>query len=223
VGQGGTGEIAHFPADDYCGPTAVSVAADQRVRGLSMAQALDALNGMSPSQVRYSSGAVSELTLAFTSPETRVCARFDTGLGGENPAGNMALEFPGLLELSSADGRLQGDASLQINLSNEDGRVQTIAQGSNDAQPAGAPGLAVQFGIQDDIDFSGYDGAMVRVLSIVADGTRGGSLRVYGLDVADCVANPPPIDPAAMRSGCRGTDHVPLWGAFWGDRIELDE
>jgi hypothetical protein len=224
VGLGGTGEIAHFPAEDYCGPAAVSVAADQRVRGLSMAQALDALNAMSPSQVRYSSGEVSELTLAFTSAEPRVCARFDAALSGASPAGNMALEFPGLVELSSADGRVQGDAALQISLSNQDGIVQTLAQGSNDAQPAGAPGLAVQFGIQDDIDFSGYDGAMVRVLSSVADGTSGGSLRVYGLDVADCVTNPPPIDPAAMRyPGCRGTDQVPLWGAFWGDQIEPDE
>jgi hypothetical protein len=224
VGQGGAGEVAHFPADDYCGPTAVSVAADQSVRGLSMAQALAALNGMSPSPVRYQSGAASELTLAFTSAETRVCARFDTDLGGQDPAGNMALEFMGVVALSSADARIQGSLPLYMSVTNESGRVEISAEGNMNAEPAGAAALPAQVGIQDEIDFSAYDGAMVRFLSSVAEDDAGGSLRVYGLDVADCVTNPPPPDPGGMSSpGCRGTDRIPLWGAFWGDWTEQNE
>jgi hypothetical protein len=221
VGQGGGGALAHFPADDYCGPAAVSVTAEQSVRGLSMAQALGALNATSPSQVRYQSGAPSELTLTFSSAETRVCAGFGEPAYGQDTAGGMTLEFPGVATLSSADGRVEGNVPLQIVASNENGTIMTTAQANIDAEPSGAAALPSQFGVQDAIDFSVYDGAMVQFSSTVASDTIGGSLRVYGLDVADCVTNPPPPDPDGMGSpGCRGTDRIPLWGAFWGDWTE---
>lgn len=218
AGQGGAGEIAHFPADNYCGPSGASVTADQTVRGLSMGQALDALNAMSPGTVRYQSGAPSDLTLAFTSAEARVCAQFADSQYGGGAADDMTLEFPGVVRLISTDGRIDGSVALQIIESTEGGIRSTRAEANTNAQSAaGAPALLPQFGIQDDVDFSAYDGGMVQFLTTVAD-TTGGSLRVYGLDVADCVNNPPPPDPNAMGSaGCRGTDRVPLWGAFWGD------
>jgi hypothetical protein len=110
---------------------------------------------------------------------------------------------------------------LQIVASNENGMIMTTAQGNIDAEPAGAAALPAQFGVQDDVDLSSYDGAMVQFSSTVASDTIGGSLRVYGLDVADCVTNPAPPDPDGMSSpGCRGTDRIPLWGAFWGDWTE---
>jgi hypothetical protein len=219
AGQGGGGPIAHFPAENYCGPAAVSVTADQIVRGLSMGQALDALNAMSPGPVRYSSGAPSDLTLAFTSSEERVCARFDDAIYGDGTPGSMTLEFPGVVRLISTDGRIDGTVPLRITASNDTGGVRTSAEGTIDAEAAAAAAsLPAQFGIHDDIDFSAYDGAIVQLLTTVDEQNPGGTLRVYGLDVADCVNNPPPPDPGGMGSpGCRGTDRIPLWGAYWGE------
>jgi hypothetical protein len=219
AGVGSSGELAHFPADNYCGPTGASVTADQSVRGLSMGQALDALNAMSPDQVRYQSGAPSDLTLAFTSAEERVCARFDNSQYGGDSVNDMTLEFPGVVRLISADGKIDGTVPLQLSASRENGLQTTRAEGNANAQSAAdAPALLPQLGIRDDVDFSAYDGGYVQFLATVADDSVGGSLRVYGLDVADCVTNPPPPDPGGMSSpGCRGTDRVPLWGAFWGD------
>jgi hypothetical protein len=215
VGQGGAGEIAHFPAENYCGPAAVSVTAEQIVRGLSMGQALDALNAMSPGPVRYHSGAPSELTLAFTSTEARVCARFDDASYGDATAGNMTLEFPGVVRLISTDGRIDGTVPLTITASNDVGAHRTTAQSTFEDGSEMSP---AQFGIRDAIDFSAYDGSFVQFLTTAAPDSSGGSLRAYGLDVADCVNNPPPPDPNGMGSaGCRGTDRIPLWGAFFGD------
>lgn len=219
VGMGSSGEVAHFPADNYCGPTGASVTADQTVRGLSMGQSLDALNAMSPAQVRYQTGAPSELTLAFTSAEERVCVRFDDAQYGGESANDMTLEFPGVVRLISTDGRIDGTVPLRVSASRENGVSTIRAEANADAQSAaGAPALLPQLGIRDDVDFSAYDGGYVQLLTMVAEDSVGGSLRAYGLDIADCVTNPPPPDPDGMGSpGCRGTDRVPLWGAFWGD------
>jgi len=181
-----------------------------------MAQALDGLNAMSPSEVQYQSGAPSQLTLAFTSAEERVCARFDQEYyGGSAPGTSMTLEFPGVVRVISTDGRIDGTLPLQITTSSEGGLESTTAQTNFDYGSTSQP---AEVGIQDDIDFSAYDGVFVQFLTTIAADSSGGSLRAYGLDVADCVNNPPPPDPDAMGSpGCRGTDRIPVWGAFWGD------
>lgn len=218
VGEGSYGGIAHFPAENFCGRAAVSVTKDQVVRGLSMGQALDALNAMSPEQVRFQSGAPSDLTLAFTSTEARVCARFDEAVYGDTTAGNMTLEFPGSVRLISTDGRIDGTVPLKVTTSVEGGRQEIRAEGTIDSQTAaGAAGLPAQFGIQDPVDFSAYDGGFVQLLTLVAPDRTGGSLRAYGLDVPVCDTTPM-IEPGGGMSvpGCRGTDRIPLWGAFWG-------
>jgi hypothetical protein len=211
IGMTTYGDIARFPADDYCGPNTISVAADQSVRGLSMASVLDSLNAMSPAEVLYDGGGSAELTLSFANAEPRVCVRLEAAAPGRT-----ALEFPGRVTLASSDGRIDGSAPVQFSVEAAEGAPNAVSvlgslEAADLAQAASLPG---QFGIRDALDFSGYDGGRVELLGSAS----GGSLRVYALDVAECVTNPPPRDPNATSSpGCRGTDRVPLWGARWGN------
>lgn len=220
VGQGGAGEIAHFPAESYCGPNAVSVTADQSVRGVSMSGALSALNAMSPATVRYASGDPAELTLSFASSVERVCAQFESGFG-DVPPGALELQFDGSVSLDSNDGRIDATIPISIVARTDGSSLTALAQASAEAEPAGAAALPQQFGIQDAIDFSAYDGALVQFLASASESQAGGTLLAYGLDVADCVNNPVPYDPDSMSApGCAGTERVPVWTALWGDSIQ---
>jgi hypothetical protein len=223
VGQGGGGEIAHFPADDYCGPNGVSLAPEESLRGLSMTSALDRLGSLSPATLRYEPAApAAELTLSFVNTEPRVCVRFDDASFGGQP-GATTLEFAGVASLSSSDGRIDGEVPVQILAEATAGALSRVsANGSRDTNdPVAAASLPAQFGIQDTIDFAGYDGGRVQLGVMVDDSTAGGSLRVEGLDVADCVNNPPAPDPNGMGSpGCRGTDRIPLWVVSFGDDVQ---
>ena len=68
------------------------------------------------------------------------------------------------------------------------------------------------------LDFSAYDGSFVQLLTTAADDAAGGSLRAYGLDEPECDTTPFTTPGGGMGvPGCRGTDRIPLWGAFWGD------
>lgn len=222
VGQGGAGELAHFPADDYCGASSFSITAEQSVRGLSMAGVLDRLNANSPAPLRYTPSAPSsELSFSFENSEERVCARFDGGQSVYNLAAeDAALEFPGTVTLASADGRIEGDFPVRIVAQSSSGTLQMVyadasAQADDTTQAAALP---AQFGIGDSIDFTAYDGGRVEFTNHDESQSAGGQLTVYGLDVADCVTNPPPPDPGGMSSpGCRGTDRIPLWTANWGE------
>ena len=209
VGAATYGDIARFPADDYCGPDTIGVAADQSVRGLSIASALEPLNAMSPVQLRYDGGDSAELALSFSNAEPRVCVSLGV-------AGGISLEFPGVVTLMSTDGRVDGNVPVQFSVEAAEGVPASISvQGSLQADdPSQAASPPAQFGIRDALHFSGYDGGRVEFLGVAS----GGSLRVYALDVAECVTNPPPRDPnATSHPGCRGTDRIPLWGARWGN------
>lgn len=224
VGMGTSGEIAHFPADSYCGPTAASVGAAQTVRGLSMARALESLNAAGSTTVRYLSAEASELDMDFSSAAERACANFETSVYGNWPPGLMTLEFPGAVQLSSLDGLIAGGTPVAIRTTNrsDSGMILTTAglevQTSTDAASAAA--LPAQLGIRDTVDASEFDGVTVEFRNSVwspAD-LPSGSLEVDGVDIADCVKNPPPRDPNAMMiSPCPGIHRTTVWSARWGD------
>jgi hypothetical protein len=225
AGQGGGQPIAQFPADNYC-PGGVSVGASESLRGVSIQSALTQLNAASPAAIRNLNGAAAgELTLAFTSSAERVCANFDDYMYGSGQAGNVVINFPAVVALESSDGSIDGDVSVQITAEAAPAAATTIrAQATKSADTAAAAAaLPAQFGIQEPVNFSGYDGGLVE-LGVLLDGQNdGGVLRAYGLDVADCVTNPPQpmIDPATGAggvAGCRGTDRIPLWGVLWGNQ-----
>ncbi len=214
VAQAGIVSVAHFPAEDYCGTEAVSVSADQSVRGRSMAATLEALAQTSPAALTYDDGDEAELELTFSSTEERICARLAPSLFGHEPE----LEFSGTVSLLSSDGRVDGDIPLQFTvttLGNDE--VEILASASlytEDLDEAAT--LPARVGVRDPIDASAYDGLhAVFQLRIVGDHTDG-FLRISGLQIPDCQKNPPPIDPDAMGSpGCEGTQLIPLWEGTW--------
>lgn len=219
AGQGGAGEIAHFPADDYCGsPNAVSVLATQAVRGLSLASALDALNAQSPTTVQFTPAGTSELELEYTTDAQRVCITFDRDELYNGEAGGALLDVPGRVRLVSADGRIDGDVSVQISAATQSGSVVVRAEASRLLQDvAGAAELPAQFGVQDNVSFSAHDGGSARFSAIASPLQSGGTLTINGLDVPECISNPQPIDPNASGApGCRGIDQIPIWSARWG-------
>lgn len=222
VGIGGAGAIAHFPADNYCGTTnAFSVTAEQAVRGVSMAAALDALNTDEPVAVRYRSGASSVLDIAFTSNEERVCVSFGRDELYNGEASGAVLEFAGRVTLESADGRIDGSFPVTISTQTQNGELRTSASAQQSTQDVTqAAALPATFGVQDEIDFAAYGGGAVTFQSIVSSEQDGGSLVVNGLDIPECISNPQPPPPGANGSpGCRGIDFVPLWSAAWGETL----
>lgn len=220
VGIGGGAPIGHFPADDYCGQTnAFSVTADQPVRGVSMAAALEALSPSSPVSFRYRSGEVSALDLSFTSDEDRVCVSLGRDELYNGEAGGAVLDFAGRVTLESVDGRIDGSFPVTISAQTQSGALRTTASAQQSVQDvAQAAALPAAYGVQDDIDFAAYGGGAVTFQSIVSSEQTGGSLIVNGLDIPECISNPQPPPPGANGSpGCRGIDFVPLWSASWGD------
>src|SRR5690606_6802031 len=66
--------------------------------------------------------------------------------------------------------------------------------------------LLEMLGIQESVDFSGYDHGQVVLSAELYGDELNGALSVRGADVADCVTNPPEPDPDGMGApGCRGT------------------
>jgi hypothetical protein len=213
IGQGGVGRIAQFPADNFCGLSSVSVGADQVVRGLSMASVLAQLNAESPLTL---DGEQDALSVAFESSEERLCV----DLSAPVTAG-ARMEFEAQATLLSTDAQVDGQFPVRISAeadaSGAVGQVSVQAGASSDDRQVAAD-LAASFGIQEPLDFAGYDGGAVRFQMDLAGAEVSGFLRAYGLDVADCVTNPPAPDPDGMGSpGCRGTDRIELWGVVFED------
>jgi hypothetical protein len=220
AGVGGGGPVAHFPADDYCGAAnAFSVTADQAVRGVSMAAALEALNSDAPVAVRYQSGASSTLELAITSDVERVCVSFDRDQQYNGEAGGAVLEFAGSASLESADGRIDGTFPVTISAEPLGGALIFEARAEQSAQDrAEAAALPASFGVQDEVGFDAYGGGSALFQSASSPSGAGGSLTLNGFIVPECISNPPVVDPAAGSApGCRGVDLVPLWSATWGN------
>jgi hypothetical protein len=224
LGIGSSGSLANFPADDYCGSTnAFSVTAEQAVRGVSMAAALDALSGDETVPVRYRSGASSLLDVSFSSDADRVCVSFGRDELYYGEAGGAVLDFAGRVTLESADGRIDGSFPVTIMAQTQDGGLRTTASAQQSVQNvAQAAALPAGFGVQDEIDFAAYGGGAVVFQSIASAEQNGGSLVVNGLDIPECISNPPPPPPPGATSspGCRGIDFVPLWSAAWGDSLQ---
>jgi hypothetical protein len=207
--QGGIGILARFPADDFC-ESGVSVAADQSVRGVSVADVLEQLNGASPARI---DGSTATLNLSFTSSALRYCV----SLSGPETASHQ-VQVPGRVTLSSSDQRING--SFDVTLLGEGLSGELLASRANAnaflLDRAQANAARAQFGIQQALDFSSYDGGAFDFSVNVENGSASGSLGAYGLDQADCVTNPQPVEPGANGSpGCRGTDRIPLWNASW--------
>lgn len=219
VGQSAGTPLAQFPAEDYCGaPNAVSVLADQAVRGVSLAALLDGLNAQSPASVTYDPASSGELELVFTSSAERVCITFDRDPLYDGEAGGALLRVPGRVQLLSDDGKLDGDFAVELRAQSLGGALSLGADAVRQSQDlASAAQLPGELGIRDDVSLAGYDGAAVRFESHSEAGAAGGSLVVSGLEVPECLSNPAPIDPDAMGApGCRGIDQTPLWSARWG-------
>lgn len=211
--------IAQFPADDYCGQTnTFSVAADQEVRGVSMAAALDALNGAGPIAVRYQTGASSTIEVVYASDAARTCVSLgrDTLYNGTT---DTALLFPGTVTLESLDGRLDGEFPVTISASSRETGFMFYAGANESTQDVTqAASFARERGVQDDVDVTGYDGVSISFQGFVAQTTAGGSLVVNGLTVPECLTNAPVIEPGATSyPGCSGIVQDPLWSAAWGD------
>ncbi|HEU4579854.1 MAG TPA: hypothetical protein VFS67_16455 [Polyangiaceae bacterium] len=209
VGQGAVGVVARFPADDTC-QSGIGVAADQSVRGLSLAAVLERLNGSSPARL---DGSSATLDLAFTSSAARVCVALD---GPES--GSMRIEVPGQAQLHSSDQRIDGTIDVTISGDATGGVLERSAASANDflLDPAQAQAKVARYALVQPLDFSSYDGGAFEFLAEVSDGSAGGALRAYGLRLPDCLKNPPAPVPGAQSSpGCPGADRLPLWSATW--------
>lgn len=220
VGQGGGNALAHFPAEDYCGaPNAVSVLAEQAVRGLSLAAVLDGLNAQSPTTAQLTPSGSSQLELIFAADAPRVCISFDSDALFNGGAGGAVLRAAGSVRLHSEDGRIDGEIPVELSAQTLDGALQLNAEASQNSQePAIAARLPALFAVRDPVNLTSYDGASARFRSHASDTDgAGGSLVISGLEVPECLTNPPPVLPGAMGSpGCSGIDEVPLWSASWG-------
>jgi hypothetical protein len=209
VGQGSSGIVAHFPADDTC-QSGIGVASIQSVRGLSVAAVLDRLNGSSPARLDAGSAT---LELAFESSAARVCVSLD---GPES--GPMRVEVPGRVRLHSSDQRIDGAIDVMLSGDATAGVLQRSSANANDflLDPAQAQAKVSRYAIAQQLDFSSYDGGSFEFLAEVSDGNAGGALRAYGLRLPDCQKNPPAPVPGAQSSpGCAGADRIPLWSATW--------
>jgi hypothetical protein len=208
--QGGVGVLARFPADNFCGTSSISIAADQTLRGLSMASVLERLNTASPAAL---DGSSATLQLEFASQTARVCVALDAPL--DQPA---ALEFPGTVRLRSSDQRIDGTFPVQLSGEATSGALHSSRAEASEylLDPARATAAARGYAIRAPLDFSEYDGGAFQFSTEVTDTEAVGALQAFGLDQADCVTNPPPPDPDGNGSpGCSGTERIPIWGASW--------
>ncbi len=209
VGQGGAGIIARFPADDIC-QSGIGVAADQSVRGISVAAVLEQLNGSSPARL---AGSSATLDLAFESSAARVCVALD---GSES--GPMRIEVPGKVRLLSSDQHIDGSIDVTISGDASGGVLQRSSANANDflLDTAQAQAKVATYAIAQQLDFSSYDGGSFEFLAEVNGGAASGALRAYGVLLPDCQKNPPAPVPGAQSSpGCAGADRIPLWSATW--------
>ena len=210
VGQGSGGILAHFPADDSCASGSIGIAADQTVRGVSVNAVLERLKGASPARL---DGSSASLQLGFTSKATSLCVALD---GPEN--GATRIEFPGRVSLHSSDQRIDGSIDVTLSGDATGGVLEHANALANDflLDRAQAAAAVAKYAIAQPLDFSSYDGGAFEFSVDVTETEAVGALRAYGLDQADCVTNPIPVEPGAQSApGCRGTDRIPLWSATW--------
>jgi hypothetical protein len=210
VGQGGAGTLARFPADDPCASGSIGVAADETVRGVSVQAVLERLKRASPARL---DGSSATLQLDFASRATLVCVALD---GPESAP--TRIEFPGRATLHSSDQRIDGSIDVTLSGDATSGVLEHANAVANDflLDRALASAAVARYAIAQPLDFSSYDGGAFEFSVNVSNTEAVGALRAYGLDQADCVTNPVPVDPGAQSiPGCRGTDRIALWGVTW--------
>lgn len=88
---------------------------------------------------------------------------------------------------------------MQITASSEGGPLTIRASADADSGAEGAAGLPAQFGIQDAIDFSGYDGAAVQLSALASEAAAPG-----GAPELNAMGAPAP--GALMLSGSMGAN-----------------
>lgn len=214
IGQGGVPRIAHFPAENFCGSAAVSIARDQVIRGVSIQGVLDRLNALSPTSLQPGGA---ELSLDFSTSTERMCVQL-----GAPPSAPLLVEFPGQVRLRAADENIDGSIDVSVAAEAIDGELVSVTANASTftSDPVAAAALASEFAIQEPLDFSSYDGGAFEFSSASeSSGGASGLLRAHALREADCVSQLPTATPGAgMGSpGCAGTERIQLWGFTWGD------
>ncbi len=210
AGQGGIGQVARFPADDYCEQGGISASGAQSVRGVSPAAVLEQLSQLSPAAL---DGSNATLQLAFESDAQSVCVRLD---GPES--GTTSIDFPGRVTLTASDQSLDGELDVTLTGEASAGVLERSSASLSRfiSDRASAAQELASSPVQQSFDLSNYDGAGIDFSTTVSADEALGSFTVFGLDEADCVRNPPPVEPGASSSpGCRGTDRIQLWRATW--------
>ncbi len=210
AGQNSTPAIAHFPAENFCGPKAVSVARDQTLRGVSMSSVLDRLGSGSPAVLDPGAAA---LSLDFSSRAERVCVRLDAPASG-----TTRLEFPAQVSLSSPPAHIEGSIAIDVTAEASDGQLRSVRASASAyvTDPSVAAAEAARFAIVEPLDLSTYDGAAFE-FSTVIDPNASGFLRAYGVRDPNC-SSAPVQEPGGGVSvpGCPGQERTQLWGYTWG-------
>jgi hypothetical protein len=211
VGQGGGGIVARFPAGDTCESGSIGVSSTESVRGVSMDAVLQSLNGSSPARL---DGSTATLELTFASSSQRLCVQLGAGA-------DSTLAFPGRVTLRSSDQRIDGSIDVTLSGAATGGVLEHSGAVANDflLDRAQASAARLRYAITQPLDFSSYDGGAFEFSTDVTETGAVGALRAYGLDQAECVTNPQPVDPNAQSTpGCRGTDRIAIWSASWSKR-----
>ncbi|HWO12987.1 MAG TPA: hypothetical protein VNN80_25985, partial [Polyangiaceae bacterium] len=210
VAAGGGGPIAKWPENNPC-DIGFAVATEDSE---SVQQALAAFNGRGPLTLEYEPEApASQLSYSLSADSDTVCEELDGGSAGE-------LAFDGELELTSADGSIEANVPVQVTTGLDGGELYFVSVSMvESSESSGEPDQMLEsLGIQQAVDFSGYDYGQVWLSAQVYGGALEGSLSVRGAEVPDCLTNPPEPDPNGMGSpGCQGTDFTDLWVASFGE------
>jgi hypothetical protein len=213
AGQTGVPRLAHFPAENFCGSSAISVERDQVIRGISIQGVLDRLNAQSPASLTPGGAA---LSLEFSTSAERMCVL----LGAPKDA-PLPVEFPGRVRLSAPDENIEGSIVVSFAAEALDGQLVSVSANANAFanDPVEAAALASDFAIQEPLDLSRYDGGAFE-FATTSESSAGvsGVLRAYGLLEPDCANQTPVATPGGGMSspGCAGTERIELWGFTWG-------
>lgn len=205
-----TPNLAEFPADQYCGPSAVPLPVAHELRDVSATATLERLNAGFPADLEGPMGGT--LSAHFESATEHICLEVPPD-GGDS----TVIRFEGLVNLESTEGSIKGSIPVRLSQRFNDQGLRTFAEASLGIEAlSDTAGRTQSFAIVRDLDFSGYDGGDLRFQVEATSDQSSGHIEAYGLDVADCVTNPPPVVPGATSSpGCRGTDRIEIWSLGW--------
>jgi hypothetical protein len=211
LGQGGSGILAHFPADDSCPTGSIAVPADRTIRGVSAASVLQQLRDSSPMQLE---GSMERIEIVLESNARSLCAILDSPAIG-------AVEFPGSVTIASRDQRIGG--KIDVILAGQAAEGVQSRSGAFAAtliqSPLEAAAAVSKYAIRDSLDFTGYAGYAFRFATEVMGTDARGELRVDGVRDGDCAATPSVSDSEGLSSppgvGCQPK---PLWLSRWSQQ-----